>query len=444
MIFRRNKHSKLRRLRIPPDRVRKGMLVEIPLSWFRHPFWRSRFVIKKDSQIEKISQLDIPFVFVLISESHEEEKVTKDQEVLSGKEAQAEQEVQPEELLAGDNLPSSSAPHYQEKGEMPASAKLYFIKHQKCQKAYEKTINEVKTLLNGLLFFSEESLHDAQNMMKNMVDTLINDPEAMIFLINAKKKQEEVFHHALNTCILSLILARADNLPPEDIFTIGLGALFHDIGKLRIPKSLLLKTQPLTKPEKALLQLHPQFGLEIVSKIASFPEGPKKIIGEHHETLDGKGYPKGLKGDAIGIRTRIVSIVNIYDNLCNPPALERAMTPYQALAFMYKKLGEKLDRRLMEIFIRLLGVYPPGTIVKLSNGAIGIVVSKSSTLPHKPSVMLYDPNVPPSRAPVISLEEDPSLDIEQTINPSSLPQEIFAYLNPPLRIAYMLDSFGKD
>jgi len=347
-------------------------------------------------------------------------------------------------LPSVDDSKSNTTLHHPEKEEMSSSAKLYFIRHQKCQKAYEKTINEVKALINGLLFFSEESLHDAQNMIKNMVDTLISDPNAMIFLINAKKKQEEVFHHALNTCILSLILAKSANLPPEDIFTIGLGALFHDIGKLRIPKSLILKTQPLTKSEKAFLQLHPQFGLEIVSKITSFPEGPKKIIGEHHETLDGKGYPKGLKGDEIEIKTRIVSIVNTYDNLCNPPILEKAMTPYQALAFMYKKLGEKLDRRLMELFIRLLGVYPPGTIVKLSNGSIGIVVSKSSIIPHRPSVMLYDPNVPPSRAPVISLEEDPSLDIEQTINPSSLPQEIFAYLNPPLRIAYMVDSFGKD
>jgi len=444
MILQRNKQSKLRRFRVPPDKIRKGMLVEIPLPWFRHPFWLSRFVVKKDSQIEKIRQLDIPFVFVLVSEPYEKEEVKKEQEILSGKDAQAEKQVQPEELPSIDTSPTNSTSHHLEKEEMSSSAKLYFIRQQKCQKVYEKTITEVKTLLNGLLFFSEESLYDAQNMMKNMVDTLISDPNAMLFLINAKKKQEEVFHHALNTCILSLILARADNLPPEDIFTIGLGALFHDIGKLRVPKSLLLKTHPLTKSERALLQLHPQFGLEIVSKIASFPEGPKRIIGEHHETLDGKGYPRGLKGDEIRVKTRIVSIVNIYDNLCNPPALEKAMTPYHALAFMYKKLGEKLDRRLMELFIRLLGVYPPGTIVKLSNGSIGIVVSKSSTSPHKPSVMLYNPDVPPSKAPVISLEEETSLDIEQTINPSSLPQEIFAYLNPPLRIAYMVDSLGKE
>ncbi|MEJ5299752.1 MAG: HD-GYP domain-containing protein [Thermodesulforhabdaceae bacterium] len=437
MIFRRDK--KLVRRRVNPGQLKKGMLVEIPLPWFRHPFWRSRFVIKEDSQIEKIKALDIPFVFVLSSEAHKK----NDLKVFNEKDMHTKEVHLPE-------IPSPSSPshshHFVEDQDQEkiSSAKLYLIKYQKCEKAYEQTISQVKTLLNGLLFFSEESLKDAQNMMRKMVDTLINDPSTMLFLINAKKKQEEVFHHALNTCILSLLLARAENLPPEDIFTIGLGALFHDIGKLKIPKTLILKTQPLTKSEKSFLQLHPQFGLEIVSKISSFPEEPKQIIGEHHETLDGKGYPKGLRGDKIGIATRIVSIVNIYDNLCNPPVLEKAMTPYHALAFMYKKLNEKLDKRLMELFIRILGVYPPGTIVKLSSGSVGIVVSKSPNQPHKPLVMLYNPDVPPSKAPVISLEEEPSLDIEQTIHPSSLPQEVFVYLNPPLRIAYMADSFAKD
>ncbi|MGC8720635.1 MAG: HD-GYP domain-containing protein [Thermodesulforhabdaceae bacterium] len=427
------------RKRIPIDEIKAGMKIEIPLPWFRHPFWRSRFTIKSEEQIKKIKALGIPFVFVL------EPKTSKNFESIAKNNAKETEEAGINQVIGisiddrSEVIETSGDKTAKHPEEHLSLAKLHHLKSQKCMKAYEQTLIEVKTLLNGILFFSKESLEDAEKMMKNVVDKLINDTSTMLFLINVKQKKEEVFHHALNVCMLSLLLARACDISAEDMITIGLGALFHDIGKLKIPKSLLLKTAPLTKPERAFLQLHPQFGLDIVSNIESFPAEPKRIIGEHHETLDGKGYPKGLKGNQIGITTRIVSIVNTYDNLCNPMIIEKAMTPYHALAFMYKKMKDKLDVKFMEVFIKLLGIYPPGTIVKLSNGAIGIVIAKSAIHPHKPSVLIYDPETPPSRAPIISLEENPSLRIEKTLHPSSLSQEVLYYLNPPLRISYMPD-----
>lgn len=429
MIFKR----RIKRKRISPEKIQKGMTIEIPLPWFRHPFWRSRFTVKNEDQIDKIKKLGLPFVLMIETEGveknikHITEEISREGQIIG---------------ISIEDKTSHNEVNIRDREDSIASARLHQIKYQKCAKAYEETLYEIKNLMNGLLFFSEESLRDSEKMIRKMIDTLINDPSTMLFLINAKHKQEEVFHHALNVCMLSLLLAKADNIPADDMFIIGLGALFHDIGKLRIPKSLLLKTTPLKRSERAFLQLHPRFGIEIVSKIASFPEDPKRIIAEHHETLDGKGYPKGLRGKEINILTRIVSIVNFYDNLCNPTATEKAMTPYHALAFMYKKLSDKLDKRLMELFIHLLGVYPPGTIVKLSNGSIGIVVSKSSGRTQKPYVLIYDPNVPPSKAPVINLEDEHSLNIEETLHPSSLTQDVFAYLNPPLRIAYMTDSFA--
>ncbi|MCX7822035.1 MAG: HD-GYP domain-containing protein [Syntrophobacterales bacterium] len=429
-----NRTTRIKRKRIRPEKVQKGMVIEIPLPWFKHPFWRSRFLVKSDNQIEKIKKLDIPFVFILEQDSSKEE------------EKRQHDEKTREDKIVGVSIEEKESSYSEvetEKKQTP-SAKVHHIRYQKCAKAYEETLYEVKAFINGLLFFSEESLKDSEKMMKRMVDTLMKDPNTMLFLINAKQKKEEVFHHALNVCMLSLLLARASDITSEEMLIIGLGALFHDIGKLKIPKSILLKTQPLTKHERSFLQLHPQFGIEIVSRIKTFPEGPKKIIAEHHETLDGKGYPKGLKENEINALTRIVSIVNTYDNLCNPPVAGKAMTPYHALAYMYKKLSSKLDSKLVELFINLLGIYPPGTIVRLSDKSIGIVVSKSPNRPNKPSVLIYDPSVSPSKAPVISLEDEPSLSVEETLHPLSLHQEVFNYLNPPLRIAYMVDSFiGK-
>jgi HD domain len=163
------------------------------------------------------------------------------------------------------------------------------------------------------------------------------------------------------------------------------------------------------------------------------------MIQQHHEYLDGSGYPARLKGDVISSLTRVVTIANTYDNLCNPHNIAQALTPSEALSRMFASMRTKLDAMQLQVFIRCLGVYPPGSIVQLSNDMVCLVLSSSSTQPMRPNVFVYDPQVPKEDGLIVCLEREPELKITKSLRPGQLPREIYQYLNPRKRVAYYFD-----
>ncbi|WP_245735384.1 HD-GYP domain-containing protein [Thermodesulforhabdus norvegica] len=423
--------------------IRVGMKVRIPLNWFRHPFWKSTVYIRNQEDVERILALELPFLLEVVDrkdtqpgkDAGESERPEDDKEAMT-----AEDDVAGE-VHETDRSLSASASSVPEKKAF--SAKVHHLKVQQCQKAYHEKLVEIKKLIQGVLSFSEETVKEANRTIEVMVSSLLADPEAVVFLINAKKKADVIFHHALNTCMLALLLGRDAGLTGESLCHLGVGVLFHDIGKLRIPKSILYKEKPLTPAEKQFYRLHPDYGVEIASRVSGISPEATMIIRDHHELLDGTGYPRGLTEKEINTLVRITTIVNLYDNYCNPRNPERAFTPHAALAHMYRKLSQKLDRLLLERFIRLMGVFPPGTLVELNTGDVGVVIARAHWSPKHVSVMLYDPNVPSSKAPIVSIGESPEVKIIRSLRPADIPPEVYQYLSPSFRVSYMLDTWTK-
>ncbi|MBW1976107.1 MAG: HD-GYP domain-containing protein [Deltaproteobacteria bacterium] len=423
---------------IHPSELKIGMVIELPVSWLRHPFWKSRFRIRDASQIEKIMALNLPFLYQIMEDTNDAGKLAEGQEL-----TEYTQEIEEADTKTQEPTETVSTKSYRKAYKTKIPATIHHRKIQATQKKYDQTVTEVKRLIKGVLAFSEDAVGETEAIMKSMIEVLLQNPTSSLFLINAKKKSEVLFHHAINVCILSLLIGKEFGLSAEELLFLGMGSIFHDIGKIRIPKAILLKDKPLSKTEKEFLKLHPQYGAEIAQRIKTFPEASINIIYSHHEMLDGSGYPKGLKEDQIPTIVRIVTIANLYDNYCNPRNPEKALTPHKALVHMSKKLASKIDVKILAQFIKLLGIYPPGTIVQLNNGAVGIVVGKSPASPTEPLVMLYDPDEPPSRAPIISLWDEPDLKIEKSLRPADLPDDILTYLNPPLRITYMIEPIDR-
>ena len=164
------------------------------------------------------------------------------------------------------------------------------------------------------------------------------------------------------------------------------------------------------------------------------------IIFQHHEMADGSGYPLGLKLEKISQPARVVALINFYDNLCNPLDLAQAMTPHEALSFMFGQRRNKFDALVLQQMIRCLGVYPPGSIVTLSNNAIAMVMSVNPLKPLRPWVMLYDENVPKEEAILLDLEQEPEIIIAKALRPALLPPATYAYLSPRKRVTYYFDS----
>ena len=153
-----------------------------------------------------------------------------------------------------------------------------------------------------------------------------------------------------------------------------------------------------------------------------------------------------LQGDQLDPLTRIVSIANYYDELCNPVNVFNAQTPHEALATMFAKLRGRFDAKLMQTFVRCLGVYPPGTIVQLSNDAFGMVVTVNTAKPMKPMIVAYDASVPKDEAILVDMETEVDVNIAKAIRPAQLPREIYNYLSPRKQVSYYFDgsSAGKE
>jgi HD-GYP domain-containing protein (c-di-GMP phosphodiesterase class II) len=225
----------------------------------------------------------------------------------------------------------------------------------------------------------------------------------------------------------------------EEIKQIGIGCLFHDIGKVEIPYHIVNSTKTLTRPELNLFKQHCHYG-EIIVKKMGLSDDATKIITQHHEYADGSGYPSQLKGSQISKLASVVTIVNTYDNYCNHVDVNQSLSPNEALSVMFSQQKKLFDAAQLNVFIRCLGIYPPGTIVNLSNEMTGMVVSVNSGKPLRPCILVYDATVPKAEAIIIDLLSEPDITVTGSMKPKELPLEIYNYLSPRKRMSYFADT----
>ena len=309
---------------------------------------------------------------------------------------------------------------------------------QKTEKAFAQSLIQVKALMNKIKGRPLNAIEDAGSLISAMADVLLGSDSLILHLISAaNKEQEGLYYHALNVATLSMMLAKNLKLSAAEIKAVGMGALFHDIGKLKIPSQILRKTTALTAPEQNLLKMHTNYGVELVGLTDTFPLEAWPIIEQHHELIDGTGYPKGLKEKQIDKLARIVCVVNAFDNLCHPLDISKARSPHHALSYMYRSMKGKLPELEMRVMIKMMGVYPPGTIVQLSDQRVGIVMSVNSDDLLCPNVMGYDAGVPRLEAPVLTLDAD-KVSISKVLKIQHLPQQVAEYLNPRAQVSYHL------
>tara|TARA_R110002126_G_scaffold8249_29_gene39382 strand:- start:4848 stop:5561 length:714 start_codon:yes stop_codon:yes gene_type:complete len=231
-----------------------------------------------------------------------------------------------------------------------------------------------------------------------------------------------------------MLMAKELGWNRQEVETIGMGALFHDIGKLKIPSNILNKRVPLTTPEENFIKQHPLMSINFLKLADNFPEEAKPLIANHHEFLDGSGYPQGLKADKIDKLSQLIAVINEYDNLCNGTNQIKPKPPSIALGLLYKNYKNKLNAEYISKLIKLLGVYPPGSIIELSSGQFALVMSVNLQHLLCPNIVVYDQLVPKDLAPIISLQQE-GLTIVRSLPAAALPEKIHKYLNPREQIS---------
>lgn len=412
--------------KISPNQVQVGYFIQIPLSWFKHPFISNKFKVETIEQVAIIRNLDTEFVYFF------PEKST----IVPASEKVLEPEA---------SVLQQRAEHYRldlerDKSERVEKAKEQRRQIQRTEKAFEQSMVQVRNIMSKINSRPLQAVDEAKEMISQIADIIVNADALVLHMISqAGKEQESLYYHVLNVAMLSMLLAKDLGFTAEQIKLIGLGGLFHDLGKLKVPTQILRKAEKLNSAEANFLKLHPKYGVDLIQLTESFPDAAISIIAQHHELLDGSGYPAGLKAEQIDKMAKVVAVINEFDNLCHPLDISKARSPHHAMSYLFKSMKGKLDATYMAQLIKMMGVYPPGTIIELSDQRIGLVLSVNSDKLLYPNVLIYDPQIPRLEAPVITLEEG-KLEVKRVLKPASIPAEVMSYLNPRAQISYYVQS----
>ena len=298
----------------------------------------------------------------------------------------------------------------------------------------------MKGLNRNLMAKPKETLEEMGEILTQMITAFLDSPDATLHVMGDKVGGEEVYYHSLNVTILSMMLAKDLGFTPEMARELGVGAMLHDIGLMEITDRVLKKNpEEYNNAERSLRAQHVDYGVAIGRKIGVSSHA-LAVIAQHHEMADGSGFPKNAKAEQMLPAARLVACVNHYDNLCNPFDINKAMTPHEALSFMYAKRRDKFDGKVLQLMVRCLGVYPPGTLVQLSNESLAVVTAVNPKKPLRPRVLVYDPQVPKDEAIVLDLEVETEINIAKSIRPALLTPKAAAYLNPRKRVTYFFDA----
>lgn len=264
----------------------------------------------------------------------------------------------------------------------------------------------------------------AQALVAGLVQTVTDDADALIWITKLSKKHEYTVQHSINVAVLALAFANHLGYPFEQLKVIGLGALLHDIGKMRVPPEILNKPGRLTDDEMDIIRRHPVDGYDIVRENSGgrIPEEALMIIRHHHERIDGRGYPDGLKGAEIPQHAMLVAVVDAYDAMTTNRSYHRAISSDRALSRLYRAGADEFGSELVAEFIRCIGIYPVGSLVQLSTGALAVVLTNEPGSRLNPYVMIVRdargrPCVPRRHLSLASQRGDKPLTIRRIVAP---------------------------
>ena len=406
--------------------LRIGMFVHLDGGWMSHPFPLSSFKIGSAAQIATIRSLGKQRVRWSPDKS--------DQAAIEPIAAPA---------LPADAKPAATVPA---PVETPEAAERRLRREalvaqraslQLCEQQFAEATRACKQATELVTAKPQQAREQTEALAQAFVDKMIGQQEMCIRLLT-EGAGDKASLHAINVAVISLLMGKTFGLSAAELVDLGVGAMLHDIGKIELPDRVRHREEHFTPAENQFYQEHVSHGVTLAKKMSLKP-GATLVIAQHHEHADGSGFPLKLNSDRMTTAARIVSLVNRYDNMCNPHVPSRALTPHEALSLLFAQGKNRYDTAILGAFIKMMGVYPPGSVVQLTDDRYAMVVSVNSARPLKPRVMVHEPRVPREEALLLNLEYDPRLGIRRSLKPQQLPPESMEYLSPRLRVAYFFE-----
>jgi len=376
--------------KIPVDDVQLDMYVaELDRPWTETPFIFQGFKITNDNQINELRKRCI-YVFIDIekgldvSPTQSNPGFEQRMQILRDKEKNLDKKF--DKLLSDSkakhktfNLPKRD-PYIDKKSfeEELASAKKIESDARIAIRAALENVRNKKNI----------DLDLARKIVTNMVDSVLRNPDALVCLSQLKELSEYTALHSIRCTIIGLAFGRHLVLPRDDLIELGMGMLLHDVGMAMLPPEILEKRGGLDTKEFKIMESHIAWGLRILEESGGVSNIVKEITAQHHERWDGTGYPSHITEDQITLYGSIGAIVDVYDAVTSERTYGEPMSAEDALKKMYEWRDKDFSGELIEEFIRCMGIFPIGSLVELSTGAIGVVVTINRSRRLKPKIAL--------------------------------------------------------
>jgi putative nucleotidyltransferase with HDIG domain len=432
--------------------LRVGMFVHLDLGWWAHPFALSSFVVISAEQIDTIRGLGLK----KLRWSPEKSRIDGAAPALGANDGpvrgSADAAAGPVALVVDADADAASGPGRTEAAAplRPGDAPLQphsalasqHAAQQLCEQQYAEAGLAWHAAQQQLPAAPEQTRAITESLTQALLAKLMVDREMCVRVLS-DVGGDRTSGHALNVAVISLLMARVFGFGADELLDIGMGALLHDVGKADLPERVRHGDSRLSPAELRRYREHVDHGVAQGRRMG-LSAGALSVLAQHHEMADGSGFPAGLNVDRMSTAARIVSLVNRYDNLCNPPQATQSLTPHEALSLIFAQTRGKFDTTMLNAFIRMMGVYPPGSVVQLTDDRYASVVSVNSSRPLKPRVLVCDSRVPVAEALLLNLDGQVDLGIRRSLKPAQLPAVVRDYLSPRPRMVYFFEPVCFD